>query len=137
MAVDDHGLEVLKKSGEQVTPGDRSDYYIKTSVNNTVSNPVPVVLQVSTTGTLTTITRSTTAQNALGTNSSRRGFILWNDSGANCFVRFGGTATTTAFSIRLPNNQGYETPGHLNFTGVISVIWSSGSSGDLFVTEFT
>lgn len=29
MAVDDHGLEVLKKSGEEVTPGDKSDYYIK------------------------------------------------------------------------------------------------------------
>lgn len=32
MAVDDHGLEVLKKSGEEVTPGDNSDYYLKTSV---------------------------------------------------------------------------------------------------------
>lgn len=29
MAVDDHGLEVLKKSGEEVTPGDKSDYYVK------------------------------------------------------------------------------------------------------------
>lgn len=29
MAVDDHGLEVLKKSGEEVTPGDKSDYKIK------------------------------------------------------------------------------------------------------------
>lgn len=29
MAVDDHGLEVLKKSGEEVTPGDKSDYFIK------------------------------------------------------------------------------------------------------------
>jgi hypothetical protein len=137
MAVDDHGLEVLKKSGEQVTPGDSGNYYIKTSVNNSVSNPVPVILQTSTTATLTTITRSTTAQDALPVNSSRRGFILWNDSGANCFVRFGGTATTTDFAIRLPNNQGYETPGHLNFTGLISVIWSTGSSGSLLVTEFT
>lgn len=29
MAVDDHGLEVLKKSGEEITPLDKSDYYIK------------------------------------------------------------------------------------------------------------
>jgi len=29
MAVDTHGLEVLKKSGEEVTAGDRSDLYIK------------------------------------------------------------------------------------------------------------
>ena len=30
MAVDDHGIEVLKKAGEEVTAGDKSDYYIKT-----------------------------------------------------------------------------------------------------------
>ena len=29
MAVSDHGLEVLKKAGEEVTPGDKSDYYHK------------------------------------------------------------------------------------------------------------
>jgi len=31
MAVNDHGLEVLKKSGEQVTPGDGTDLLIKVS----------------------------------------------------------------------------------------------------------
>lgn len=44
MAVDDHGLEVLKKSGEQVTPGDRADYYIKTKVINGVADPVVVTV---------------------------------------------------------------------------------------------
>lgn len=39
MAVDDHGLEVLKKSGEEVTPGDKSDYYIKTGL---VYNGAPI-----------------------------------------------------------------------------------------------
>lgn len=29
MAVEDHGLEVLKKTGEEVTSGDKSDYYLK------------------------------------------------------------------------------------------------------------
>lgn len=29
MAVQDHGIEVLKKSGEEVTPGNKSDYYLK------------------------------------------------------------------------------------------------------------
>lgn len=37
MAVDDHGLEVLKKSGEQVTAGDPSNLYIKTSVINSLA----------------------------------------------------------------------------------------------------
>ena len=29
MAVDDHGIEVLKKAGEEVVPGSKADYYIK------------------------------------------------------------------------------------------------------------
>lgn len=33
MAVDDHGWEVLKKSGEEVIPGDKSDHIIKTRVD--------------------------------------------------------------------------------------------------------
>ncbi len=49
MAVDDHGLEVLKKSGEQVTPGDRSNYYIKTKVINSGAEPIPITGSISTT----------------------------------------------------------------------------------------
>lgn len=37
MAVDDHGLEVLKKSGEEVTSGDPSNYFIKTSQVNSLA----------------------------------------------------------------------------------------------------
>ena len=33
MAVDDHGLEAIRKAAEQVTPGDKSDYYIKVKVD--------------------------------------------------------------------------------------------------------
>lgn len=29
MSVDDHGLEALRKSANEVTPGNKSDYYIK------------------------------------------------------------------------------------------------------------
>jgi hypothetical protein len=37
MAVDDHGIEALRKAAEEVTPGDKSDYYIKiAAVNNSI-----------------------------------------------------------------------------------------------------
>lgn len=39
MAVKDHGLEVLKKSGEQVIPGDGGDYYIKTAIISAIAPP--------------------------------------------------------------------------------------------------
>ena len=38
MAVDDHGLEVLKKSGEEITPGSKANYYIK--VNDSINKVV-------------------------------------------------------------------------------------------------
>lgn len=37
MAVDDHGLEVLKKAGEEVNPGSKADYYIKVQDASTVT----------------------------------------------------------------------------------------------------
>jgi len=40
MAVDDYGIEVLKKAGEEVTPGDKSDYYIKTGAASGTSTPL-------------------------------------------------------------------------------------------------
>jgi hypothetical protein len=40
--LDDHGLEVLRKAGELVTPGDRSNTYIK--VGPTPGHPLEVVL---------------------------------------------------------------------------------------------
>ena len=50
MSVEDHGIEVLKKSGELVTPGYRGDYYIKVGIltgNNAPigpTNPVYVTI---------------------------------------------------------------------------------------------
>lgn len=40
MAVDDHGLEVLKKSGEEVTPGSKANYYLK--VGPTPGHPLDI-----------------------------------------------------------------------------------------------
>lgn len=57
MAVDDHGLEVLKKSGEEVTPGDKSDYYIK--VGPTPGHPIEVVESLVDTPTIFNVAMAT------------------------------------------------------------------------------
>ena len=38
MAVDDHGLETIRKSGEEVKPGKKDDYFLKTSLFDNQSN---------------------------------------------------------------------------------------------------
>ena len=42
MAVDDQGMQAIAKAAEEVTPGDKSDYYLKVCAINTPETPVPV-----------------------------------------------------------------------------------------------
>ena len=57
MAVDDLGLEVLKKSGEQTVPGQKGDHYIK--VGGSRTDPLPAIpTEDSTDGTTTHFTGS-------------------------------------------------------------------------------
>lgn len=47
MAVDDRGSEVLKKAGEEVVPGSKADYYIKTSLSGGMKvNPLAKYLEM-------------------------------------------------------------------------------------------
>lgn len=117
------------------------------SIDTKLTNPIPVSQSgtwsvslsdyTSTTGTVTAIARSATVQTALAANSSRKSYLLWNDSGANCFVKFATGATTADFSVRISSNSGYEPPGTLRYTGIITVIWGTGGAGNLLVTEYT
>jgi hypothetical protein len=53
MAVDDHGLEAIRKAAEEVTPGDKSDYKIKTDQVSKDYNAVEALSQsISTTAAL-------------------------------------------------------------------------------------
>jgi hypothetical protein len=42
MTLDDHGLEVLRKAGKQVTPGSKVDYYLQARLLNAAADPVPI-----------------------------------------------------------------------------------------------
>jgi hypothetical protein len=86
---------------------------------------------------ITSVTQSPSSQSALATNASRKGLYLYNDSGAKCYVAFAASASQTAFSFVLAPNSGYESPQAKVYTGAISVIWASGTSGALRITEIT
>lgn len=47
MAVNDHGLEVLKKAGNERTAGDKSDYYLAVTVIDTWARPTSITLSNS------------------------------------------------------------------------------------------
>lgn len=96
-------------------------------------NVANVTSVIATSATLSNITSSTSSQTVLASNSSRKGFLLFNDSTQNCFVAFAATATTSAFTMLLIPGMTYQNEAII-YTGVMSAIWSS-ANGFLRVTE--
>lgn len=71
---------------------------------------------------------------AFAANPHRRGFFAQNDSNAPWYIRFGGDASSTAYTIKLPSASLYELPRPL-YTGSLYVYTPSGTVGYLAVTE--
>jgi hypothetical protein len=70
----------------------------------------------------------------LSSNTARLGCSVHNDSSAILYVKFGTTASTTSYTIRLTSQSYYECP--FNYTGRIDGIWAS-AAGNAYVTELT
>ncbi len=68
-------------------------------------------------------------------NTSREGFILFNEGNATVFVKLGATATTTSYTVQLGRNSEFEAPFPV-YTGIADGITSAGSA-DVQVTEVT
>lgn len=98
-------------------------------------NVANVTSVISTTAAITSITSSTSTQTVLAVNAARKGFIVFNDSTANCFIAFAATASSSAFTLFLNPNMSYQNEAII-YTGVISAIWSA-ANGFLRVTELS
>lgn len=88
---------------------------------------------VANTATLTNIASSTSSQIVLAVNTNRKGFILFNDSTANCYVAFASTASSSSYTMYLNQRMTYQNEAVM-YTGVISAIWDA-ANGFLRTTE--
>lgn len=70
----------------------------------------------------------------LAANAARRGATIMNDSTAILYVKFGATASTTSFHVKMAAGSYLEVP--FGYTGIIDGIWAS-ATGDARVGEFT
>lgn len=91
----------------------------------------------SSTSVITSVAQTTSSVLFLAANANRRGFSLYNDTGAKCYVAMAGTASSTAFSTLLAMNAGYEPIQTAVYKGAISGMWASGNSGFMRITELT
>ncbi len=107
------------------------------------SNPLPVYTQgtVDTKETrpasasVSNVTSSGSNSTALVSNTNRRGACFYNDVDKACYLKFGATASTSDFTVKI-FPDGFFTMPFPVYTGQIDVIWDSSPTGDLRVTEF-
>jgi hypothetical protein len=83
---------------------------------------------------LTNVSGSASSVTLLVANVNRKGATIFNDSTASLYVKFGSTASTTSFTVRLFTNDYYEVPAGYN--GIITGIWAS-ATGSARVTELS
>lgn len=111
---------------------------VATFLPATVANGLTVdVTRVapSATAALTNVSASAASQTALSANAARTGVSYINDADKSCYLKYGTTASATSFSRKLLPGEQWE-PRTL-YTGRIDVIWDSGPTGALRVTELS
>lgn len=72
----------------------------------------------------------------IASNTSRKGFTIFNDSDAILYVKLGSTASTSSFNYRLTPYGILEAVGPTVYTGVIDGIWAS-ATGAARIGELT
>lgn len=89
---------------------------------------------VTNVGTVSSVSSSASNQTLLASNTDRRGAAIYNASTSVLYVKFGATASTSSFTIKMSADSYYEVP--FGYTGRIDGIWAS-ANGAALVTEFT
>jgi inorganic triphosphatase YgiF len=88
------------------------------------------------TATLTNVVDSNVSAQLLAANTARKGVIIENDSSAIMYVKYGTTASTTSFTVKIAANARWEMSRPI-YLGRIDAVWASDSTGSARVTELT
>lgn len=68
-------------------------------------------------------------------NLNRKGLLVFNDSTAILYIKFGAIATTSSYTVQVAASGYFEFPLPV-YTGQIDVIWAS-TNGNARITEQT
>jgi hypothetical protein len=101
----------------------------------TVDGTVTATQGVASTATLANVSSSATSVTLAASNGSRKALTIHNDSSAVLYVKFGTTASTSSFTVKMAAGDYYEVPAPV-YTGRIDGIWAS-ADGAARTTEMT
>lgn len=83
---------------------------------------------IATTAAVTSVASVTTPAAAATlalADPDRVGLILFNDSAAVLYVKFGAAATSSDYTFKIAAGQGYESPAEPIYRGLVTGIWAS------------
>lgn len=86
--------------------------------------------------TLSNVASSASAVTILAANTSRRGAMVFNDADKALYLKFGASASTTSFTVKIAAGGYYELPSPA-YQGAMSGIWEADPTGSARVTELT
>lgn len=86
--------------------------------------------------TLSTVDASTSGVPLLNANNARKAFTIYNDSSSAMYLAYNNQATNTAYTVKIPANNLYESPPDVTYTGIISALWDS-ATGSARITEIS
>ena len=95
----------------------------------------PIDNVISTIATVTSVSSTITNKVVLAANTNRKAAIFMNNSTAILYLKFGGAATTSNFSVKLAAGGAYEMSQY-SYVGEIDGIWAA-ANGTVLVTELT
>lgn len=133
MAVNDHGLEVLKKAGRDLGAG---DYALQVAVVSGGTGGGSSGPTQSNTQAKSSVAAAITTSQLLAANPNRLGFTIFNDSTADLKISLGDPASATNFTVKVRADGYYEQLEGTIFTGAIHGIWSA-ANGAARITELT
>jgi len=93
-----------------------------------------IVADAVSTATVTSVASSITVVTIAALNTARRAIAIYNNSTADLYLKYGATASTSSFSVRIPPSGYWEMPTRPTYTGVLTGIWSA-ANGAALVTE--
>jgi hypothetical protein len=131
----DNSFGIQCSINQAFSPADAADFEtvfipIANSPNTSSFQIVPTSL-----ATLSNATSSASNVTLIASNGARKGLTIFNDSTAILYVKFGTTASTTSFTVKMTGGAYYEMPTPV-YTGIVDGIWDS-ANGAARITEFT
>lgn len=88
-----------------------------------------------TTATLANVAASASSVVLRAASTDRTGLAVYNDSTSILYLKYGATASTTSFTVKMSAGAYWEMPFPI-YTGTVDGIWAS-ATGNARVTETT